>query len=100
ENWVNVGTYRVMIHDAKRLGFYISPGKHGRVHRDKFVARNEPMPGCIVVGAHPPASHPPPDKRGRVPRARCGARKEPMPVCIGVGAAPLNFLIACTEMPY
>ena len=53
EKWVNVGTYRVMIHDAKRLGFYISPGKHGRVHRDKFVARNEPMPVCIVVGADP-----------------------------------------------
>ena len=28
--WVNVGTYRVMIHDAASTGLYISPGKHGR----------------------------------------------------------------------
>ena len=48
--WVNVGTYRVMIHDEKSVGFYISPGKHGRVHRDKYMARNEPMPVCVVIG--------------------------------------------------
>jgi hypothetical protein len=29
----------VMIHDKTRLGFYISPGKHGRQHRDKWFAR-------------------------------------------------------------
>jgi 4-hydroxy-3-polyprenylbenzoate decarboxylase len=50
EDWVNLGTYRVMVHDEKRVGFYISPGKHGRVHRDKFLARKEPMPAAIVVG--------------------------------------------------
>lgn len=53
EGWLNAGTYRVMIHDAKRVGFYISPGKHGRIHRDKFESRNEPMPVCIVVGGDP-----------------------------------------------
>ena len=31
EGWINCGTYRVMIHDAKTAGFYISPGKHGRI---------------------------------------------------------------------
>ena len=65
DGWVNVGTYRVMIHDAKRLGFYISPGKHGRIHRDKYQARKESMPVCIVIGGD-----------------------------------PLNFLMACTEIPY
>ena len=53
EDWVNAGTYRVMIHDAKRLGFYISPGKHGRIHRDKYQALNKPMPVCIVIGGDP-----------------------------------------------
>jgi len=53
EGWVNCGTYRVMIHDAKRLGFYISPGKHGRIHRDKYAAMNQPMPVCIVIGGDP-----------------------------------------------
>ena len=53
DGWVNAGTYRVMIHDAKRLGFYISPGKHGRIHRDKYQALNKPMPVCIVIGGDP-----------------------------------------------
>ena len=53
EKWVNVGTYRVMIHDKNTLGFYMSPGKHGRIHRDKYQARNEPMPVAIVVGGDP-----------------------------------------------
>jgi 4-hydroxy-3-polyprenylbenzoate decarboxylase len=53
EGWVNVGTYRVMIHDEKSVGIYISPGKHGRVHRDKYMARNQPMPVAVVVGGDP-----------------------------------------------
>lgn len=53
ERWVNTGTYRVMVQDAKRVAFYISPGKHGRIHRDKYMARNQPMPACIVIGADP-----------------------------------------------
>ena len=53
ENWVNVGTYRVMIQDKKTVGFYISPGKHGRIHRDKYQARQELMPTVIVVGGDP-----------------------------------------------
>ena len=53
EGWINCGTYRVMIHDEKTVGFYISPGKHGRIHRDKYEARNEPMPVAIVVGCDP-----------------------------------------------
>ena len=39
EGWINCGTYRVMIHDDKTVGFYISPGKHGRIQRDKYEAR-------------------------------------------------------------
>lgn len=53
EGWINLGTYRVMVQDEKTVGFYISPGKHGRVHRDKWLARGEPMPACIVVGGDP-----------------------------------------------
>src|SRR5262249_9135802 len=51
--WINIGTYRVMVHDEKNLGFYISPGKHGRIHRDKYLSRGQPMPCCIVVGGDP-----------------------------------------------
>ena len=53
EGWINVGTYRVMIQDAKRVGFYISPGKHGRIHRDKSLGRDKPMPVCVVAGGDP-----------------------------------------------
>ena len=53
EKWINVGTYRVMVHDKRSVGFYISPGKHGRVHRDKWLARGEAMPAVIVLGGDP-----------------------------------------------
>ena len=53
EGWVNLGTYRVMIHDEKHIGFFISPGKHGRIQRDKFLNRNEPCPVAVVVGGDP-----------------------------------------------
>jgi len=53
EKWINAGTYRVMVHDKRSVGFYISPGKHGRVHREKWEARNERMPAVIVLGGDP-----------------------------------------------
>src|SRR5438045_6319382 len=46
-DWVNLGTYRVMVHDAKRVGVYISPGKHGRQAGDAYLKRNDP--GAILV---------------------------------------------------
>src|SRR5262249_40733966 len=41
EGWVNVGTYRIMVHGRDRLGLHMSPGKHGRVHRDKYHAQGK-----------------------------------------------------------
>jgi UbiD family decarboxylase len=52
-DWINLGTYRVMVHDAKRVGLYISPGKHGRQHRDKYFSKGEPMPVALIVGPTP-----------------------------------------------
>jgi 4-hydroxy-3-polyprenylbenzoate decarboxylase len=51
--WVNMGTYRVQVHDRSSTGLYISPGKHGRLHRDKYFERGEPMPAVVVVGMDP-----------------------------------------------
>jgi 4-hydroxy-3-polyprenylbenzoate decarboxylase len=48
-----MGTYRVMVHDKNRVGFYISPGKHGRIHREKYFAKGEPCPLVIVTGLNP-----------------------------------------------
>ena len=51
EGWINCGTYRVMIHDEKTVGFYISPGKHGRIHRDKYgpAASRCRSPSCSAA---------------------------------------------------
>src|SRR5713226_1980570 len=53
EGWVNLGTYRVMVHDRNRVGYYISPGKHGRIQREKYFARGEKCPVAMVVGSDP-----------------------------------------------
>ena len=50
EGWVNVGTYRVMVHDEKTVGFYISPGKHGRVMREKYWDRGQNCPVVMCFG--------------------------------------------------
>lgn len=53
DGWVNVGCYRVMVHNENTLGFYISPGKQGRVHRDKHFSSNKPMQVVMSFGHHP-----------------------------------------------
>lgn len=53
DGWVNVGTYRIMVHGRDRLALYISPGKHGRIHRDKYLARSKPFPVAVSFGHHP-----------------------------------------------
>lgn len=53
EGWVNVGTYRIMIHGRDHLGLHMSPGKHGRVHRDKHHAAGKPLPIAVSFGHHP-----------------------------------------------
>jgi 4-hydroxy-3-polyprenylbenzoate decarboxylase len=50
EGWINCGTYRVMIHDEKTLSFYMSPGKHGRLMREKYWEKGEPCPVVICFG--------------------------------------------------
>lgn len=50
---LNMGTYRVQLHDRRTVGFYISPGKHGRMHRDKHFARGEPCPAVMIFGLDP-----------------------------------------------
>ena len=52
-DWINIGTYRVMVQDKKRVSVYISPGKHGRQFRDTYFTRGEPCPIVVVVGVEP-----------------------------------------------
>lgn len=53
EGWVNIGTYRIMIHDSKSLGLYISPGRHGRIQMEKYFAQNRPFPVAVAIGYDP-----------------------------------------------
>jgi 4-hydroxy-3-polyprenylbenzoate decarboxylase len=52
-DWVNAGTYRNQVFDGKHLGVYISPGKHGRMIREKYFDRGERVPIVVVVGSDP-----------------------------------------------
>jgi len=51
--WLNAGTYRAMIHDARSVGVFMVPGKHGEVHRQKYFERGEPCPIVMVLGSDP-----------------------------------------------
>jgi UbiD family decarboxylase len=53
EKWTNVGTYRVCIHDRDTLGIWISPGKHGRLIREKYWANGKSCPAVISFGQDP-----------------------------------------------
>ncbi len=53
EGWFNLGCYRVMLLDKNHVAVYISPGKQGRMHRDKFFSRGRPFPVAISVGHDP-----------------------------------------------
>jgi len=52
-DWVNLGAYRVMLQGPRTVTMYISPGKHGRLLREKYYARGEPMPVAIAFGQDP-----------------------------------------------
>lgn len=49
----NIGTYRVMAHDDTTLAFYISPGKDGRMHRERYFKEGKPCPVAVCFGQHP-----------------------------------------------
>lgn len=51
--WVNVATYRVMVHDKNTVGIWISPGKHGRFIREKYFDQGKPCPVLIACGQDP-----------------------------------------------
>ena len=51
--WVNIGTYRVMVHDKDTCAIWMSPGKHGRLIREKYFDRGEACPVLISCGHDP-----------------------------------------------
>src|SRR5918996_5093686 len=49
----NVGCYRVMLHDKDKVGLYISPGKHGKMHYEKAMKAGKTFPVAMAFGQHP-----------------------------------------------
>lgn len=52
-DWVNSGAYRVMVHDEKHAALMTSPGKHGRIIRERYWAKGEPCPVVVCAGQDP-----------------------------------------------
>lgn len=50
---VNLGTYRVMVHDRNTVGFYMDPGRDGSLIRQKYFERGLPCPVVISLGHDP-----------------------------------------------
>lgn len=53
DGYINLGTYRIAVHDSKTVGIWISPGKHGRFIREKYWSKGEPCPVLISCGQDP-----------------------------------------------
>lgn len=53
EGWVNLGIFRLQIHDQSTLGIMITPGKHGRTILEKYWAKGESCPVAISLGHAP-----------------------------------------------
>lgn len=51
--YVNVGTYRVQVHDGKTVGLFMIPGKHGNLIARKYWDRGEACPFVIACGVPP-----------------------------------------------
>ncbi len=54
EGWLNLGTYRAMVHDRRTMGLFTSAvSKHARVHMEKFFQQGKPCPVVLCVGQDP-----------------------------------------------
>ena len=52
---INMGTYRLQVHDGKTLGIHASEGKDGRFILDKYREMGKPCPVVAMVGIDPAA---------------------------------------------
>jgi 4-hydroxy-3-polyprenylbenzoate decarboxylase len=51
--YINVGTYRVQVHDQNTVGLWIIPGKHGNLIAQKHWSKGEDCPFVIACGMPP-----------------------------------------------
>ncbi len=51
--YVNMGTYRMMVHDERHLGLYLSPGKDARLHIARAWETDRSLEVVAAVGIDP-----------------------------------------------
>jgi 4-hydroxy-3-polyprenylbenzoate decarboxylase len=51
--YLNVGTYRMMLHDDRQCGLYLSPGKDARLHITRAWQRGDAIPVAAAWGIEP-----------------------------------------------
>jgi len=52
EGWVNLGTYRVQVHDKHTATIYMSPGRHAGMIRQKYWAKGMGCPVAVSIGGN------------------------------------------------
>lgn len=51
--WLNVGTYRMMVHDRNHVGLYLSPGKDALLHLNRAEQLGRPLEVVATWGTIP-----------------------------------------------
>ena len=51
--FINVGTYRMQVHEPNLLGLYMSPGQHGRTICERYWAEGKSCPVVVTFGGDP-----------------------------------------------
>ncbi|MBI2184362.1 MAG: UbiD family decarboxylase [Thaumarchaeota archaeon] len=51
--WVNLGVYRLQVHNKNTMGLYISPGHHGWIIGRKWWAQGKSCPIAVTFGQEP-----------------------------------------------
>ncbi len=52
-DWINLGAYRMMVHDEKTCALNMVAGKHGRQQLDRYFSEGKPFPVVVSIGHHP-----------------------------------------------
>lgn len=50
---LNIGTYRIAVHDRRKVGIYMAPIRHGLADMRGYHAKGKPAPVVITLGQHP-----------------------------------------------
>jgi len=50
---LNIGTYRVMVHDRRRVGIYMAPIQHGLADMKAYHRQGKSAPVVVTLGQHP-----------------------------------------------